>query len=244
MHSMPASSGSLCLSAETVEGISVHCRAQHVPSIPAGPFVRLDSGSILSIAGNPAQQAVSRDEGVTWEAMPLRPGDGGVVPAPTGALVKTGEGTVVLAFANTGDKHWTWDDELRDAPGARLPTCVMRSEDGGATWQDPQTLHEDWTGATRDMIQTQSGRIVFTSMKMRHDPGRHTVLCYLSDDDGLTWEPSNVIDLGGNGHHGGVTSSTSAPTGDSCGGPSPPMRAAAGTRMVPPGSPPAALLPC
>jgi hypothetical protein len=45
-------------------------------------------------------------------------------------------------------------------------------------------------------------------MQMRHKPGRHSVLCYLSDDDGVSWTPSNVIDLGGNGHHDGVTEGT------------------------------------
>jgi len=126
----------------------------------------------------------------------------------TGALLKTAAGAVVLAFSNLGEKNWTWDDDLKDAPGARLPTYAMRSVDGKRTWQDLQKLHDEWTGATRDMIQTHDGRIVFTSMRMRHNPGRHTVLCYGSDDDGATWEPSNVIDLGGNGHHDGATEGT------------------------------------
>jgi len=81
----------------------------------------------------------------------------------------------------------------------------MRSVDSGQTWQDLQTLHEDWTGATRDIIELADGRIVFTSMQMRHNPGRHTVLCYCSDDDGASWRASNIMDLGGNGHHDGVT---------------------------------------
>jgi len=128
--------------------------------------------------------------------------------APTGALLSTATGTVVLGFANVGEKQWTWQDELRDAPGACLPTCAMRSLDGGETWGGLQTLHEEWTGATRDIIQTRDGVVVFASMKMRHDPGRHTVLTYCSEDDGATWRASNVTDLGGNGHHDGATEGT------------------------------------
>jgi len=37
-----------------------------------------------------------------------------------------------------------------------------------------------------------------------HNPGRHTVLTYVSDDDGLTWRNAQIIDLGGQGDHGGV----------------------------------------
>ncbi len=69
-------------------------------------------------------------------------------------------------------------------------------------------LHEDYTGAIRDMIQTKSGAVVFTSMQLKHDPGRHTVVTYTSNDSGKTWSRSNIIDLGGVGHHGGATEGT------------------------------------
>jgi sialidase-1 len=208
MSHMPESSGELHLSRENEGGIRVHERAAHMPSLPAGPMVRLDSGDLFSVAGNPAQLFRSSDQGVTWEAQPLQCHSRAVTAGPTGALLASASGTVILGFANLGEKDWTWDDDLRDAPGARLPTCATRSADGGRTWSGPQTLHEEWTGATRDIIQLSDGRIVFTSMKMRHNPGRHTVLCYFSDDDGVTWQPSNVMDLGGNGHHGGITEGT------------------------------------
>ena len=208
MSRMPQPSGKSPLSSEIVDGIVVHERARHMPSLPAGPFARPDSGGILSVAGNPAEGHLSDDGGATWRELPLLPAESQMAACHTGALLKTVAGTVVLGFLNLREKNWTWDDDLKDAPGARLPTYAMRSVDGGETWQDLQKLHDEWTGATRDMIQTRDGRIVFTSMKMRHNPGRHTVLCYCSDDDGATWGPSNVIDLGGNGHHDGATEGT------------------------------------
>ena len=192
----------------TVDGITVHENAEHMPSLPVGPFTRLKDGAILSVAGNPAQLYRSDDEGATWKETALFAEESNVVSAPTGALLTTAAGAVVLGFANVGEKQWTWQDELRDAPGARLPTCAMRSLDGGETWQDLQTLHEEWTGATRDIIQTRDGVVVFASMKMRHNPGRHTVLTYCSEDDGAAWEASNITDLGGSGHHDGATEGT------------------------------------
>ncbi|MDP6114545.1 MAG: sialidase family protein [Planctomycetota bacterium] len=206
MSDMPEAAGELCLSEEIVDSIRVHERAEQMPSIPVGPFVHLDDGAILSVAGrDPSQVCISRDSGGTWDEHPVVPPGSDTAVAYTGALLRSRNGTIVLGFVNTAARNWTWDDELKDAPGARLPTCAMRSLDEGQTWQDLQTLHEEWTGATRDIIELRDGRIVFTSMKMRHNPGRHTVLCYFSDDDGATWKGSNVMDLGGNGHHDGVT---------------------------------------
>ena len=84
----------------------------------------------------------------------------------------------------------------------------MRSLDEGKTWQDLQKLHDDWTGANRDIIETSDGSIVLSSMMMRHDPGHHTVVTYTSKTGGLNWVRSNVIDLGGVGHHSGATEAT------------------------------------
>lgn len=53
------------------DGIAVHQRAEYMPSLPAGPFVRLDNGNILSVEGAPAQGYLSDDEGVTWKTLPL-----------------------------------------------------------------------------------------------------------------------------------------------------------------------------
>jgi hypothetical protein len=34
------------------------------------------------------------------------------------------------------------------------------------------------------------------------------VVTYSSDDDGVTWTPSNIIDLGGCGNHAGAVEAT------------------------------------
>jgi len=215
MSHMAESSGKLCLSSQELDGIEVHEKAWHMASLPAGPFAHLGSGAIFCLAGNPAKAYVSRDAGATCCERELFPPGSPWTPGPTGALLVSDRGTVVLGFSNIAEKVWTWSDELKDAPDAILPTYVMRSQDGGETWENIQKLHDDWTGATRDMIQTRDGTLVLSTMKMRHDPGRHTVMSYVSTDDGVTWEPSNVIDLGGNGHHGGLTEGTIVELSDS-----------------------------
>lgn len=43
---------------------------------------------------------------------------------------------------------------------------------------------------------------------MRHNPGHHRVITYTSMTNGLNWIRSNVIDMGGVGHHSGVKEST------------------------------------
>lgn len=185
----------------------IHPLAKRLPFDKQGPFVHLEDGGILAI--DAASSYVSRDGGKTWsEPRPLFPDDRDIRVSNERALLRTESGVIIAAFMNLEERHWTWDNKLRDAPEARLPTYVMRSLDGGETWRDIQKLHVDWTGAIRDMIETSDGRVIFTSMKMRHDPGRHSVLTYSSTDEGKTWTASNLIDLGGSGHHGGVTEPT------------------------------------
>lgn len=186
---------------------TLDARLEKLPTDKLGPFVQLDDGAVLAIDSNAT--FVSRDDGTTWsEPRPLFADDQNIKVSNERALLKLKSGVIVAAFMNLNERKWTWKNELHDAPDATLPTYVMRSLDGGETWQDLQKMHDEWSGAVRDMIETSDGRVIFTAMKMRHDPGRHSVLTYSSTDDGLTWKPSNLIDLGGRGHHGGVTEPT------------------------------------
>ncbi|MCK5922295.1 MAG: exo-alpha-sialidase, partial [Methylococcales bacterium] len=182
-------------------------RATPMPTQMLGPFVNIGNGQILAI--DSASTFVSSDGGKTWsDPRPVFSADKKIKISNERAMFRTKDGTIIAAFMNLNERKWTWKDELIDAPGAVLPTYVMRSLDDGKTWQDIQKMHDDWSGAVRDMIQTKDGRIIFTAMKMRHDPGRHAVLTYSSVDDGKTWKASNLIDLGGTGNHGGVTEPT------------------------------------
>lgn len=198
----------------TTGGIWIDPRVDDMPHLPMGPFVRLKDGRILTV--DCAQSAMtSSDEGKTWTSSPIFPDAAQYAIRPERALLATHSGAVIVAFMNDKERaNWNWDPKTSDAPGARLPTYAVRSPDGGKTWEPAQKLHDDWTGAIRDILQTRAGTIVFTSMMMRHNPGRHSVVTYASTDDGKTWTRSNVLDLGGVGHHAGVTEATIEQLGD------------------------------
>ncbi|MCG8598962.1 MAG: glycoside hydrolase [Verrucomicrobiales bacterium] len=197
----------LLASAEGPE-LWLHRNVKPLATDKLGPFVHTSDGNILAMDSKAT--FISSDEGRTWgEARPLAGAEEkGIEVSRERAMLRTKDGTIIAAFMNLSERNWTWKNDLHDAPGAILPTWVMRSEDDGKTWTHVQKLHEEWSGAVRDMIQTKDGRIVFTAMKMLNDPGRHAVLTYSSIDDGKTWKASNLIDLGGKGHHGGVTEPT------------------------------------
>lgn len=188
--------------------LQLDSRCRPLPHQLLGPFAHVRDG-VLAIESEATR--VSSDGGRTWsDPRPLFAAGTPITVSNERALLRTREGVLISAFMNLQERKWTWKNELHDAPGAVLPTYAMRSTDDGATWQDVQKLHDDWSGAVRDMIQTSEGRVIFTAMKMRHDPGRHSVLTYSSTDQGRTWRASNLIDLGGRGHHGGVTEPTLA----------------------------------
>ena len=171
--------------------------------IPMGPFIRLKDGAILTVDETSA--LISRDEGKTWQAHAIFPAGQDFAIRRERVLLQTQDGAIILGFVNDKERVWKWNKAKSDADeGTKLPTYTVRSLDGGKTWQDLQKLHDDWTGALRDIIQTKDGTVVFTSMMMLHNPGRHATVTYASRDNGVTWHRSNLIDLGGKGHHDGA----------------------------------------
>ena len=175
-------------------------RVTDMPGLPMGPFVRLRDGGILTVNPRGDGVVISTDEGRTWQNHALFADATQFAVRVERALICTRSGVVILAFMNDKERaNWKWDPKISDSPGAQLPTYAVRSLDGGKAWEAPQKLHDDWTGAIRDIIQTKTGHVVFTSMMLRHNPGRHTVLTYASADDGQTWRRSNIIDQGGVG---------------------------------------------
>ncbi|MHB0935937.1 MAG: sialidase family protein [Armatimonadota bacterium] len=187
------------------EGILLHEKVTAMPELPLGPFARLADGRVLAVDAE--RMLVSADEGKRWETLVERPFGEDVTLSGERAMLSV-DGAVVLAFEDRAKASpFSWSEEEKDTVGASIPTCAAHSLDG-KTWTDVQTLYTDWNGAIRTIIRTKSGRIVFTTMKMLHHPGRHGVLTCASDDGGRTWSESNLIDFGGNGHHDGAIEST------------------------------------
>jgi hypothetical protein len=178
-----------------------HAKVEQLPSRQMGPFVTLGDGSILTVEGVAAH--TSKDGGKTWSATPMF-GSRNVKISNERALLRTREGTVIAVFMNIADFHWKWiDGERRASPDVRSDVWTARSLDDGRTWVDVQMIQRGYCGAVRDIIQTTSGRVVATSQDLSTDRTRHWTLTYSSTDQGKTWTPSNVVDLGGSGHHDG-----------------------------------------
>jgi hypothetical protein len=186
-------------------GYWIHSKVEDMPGLKSGAFIRLEDNGILTIDNN--NSCISYDEGKTWIKYPVfdEPEKYNITIQGTETLIKTRSGVIIAAFVNNNERaNWNWDPEIIDSPGAILPTYTIRSLDGGKTWQDIQKLHNEWTGDNRSIIETKDGNIILSSMMMLHDPGRHAVVTYTSKTNGFNWIRSNVIDLGGLGHHGGV----------------------------------------
>lgn len=185
------------------DGVDLPSGVEALPTLPAGPFVRLSDNTIAGRKGD--RVCLSTDGGAHWEEGTRFAGDNYEM-APDGAIGAAGD-TLVFAFADRSRKSkpsWAWENLWGTTPPAELPCCLARSPDGGKTWEPVRTLHKDWTGSVRDMIQTRTGRLVMTSMKILYQPVRHGCMTYWSDDQGATWQASNMIDYGGIGHHDGA----------------------------------------
>lgn len=191
----------------TTTGFWIHDKTREINISRIGPFIQLKKGVLATV--DTSNFLVSQDEGLTWKAFPLFKDSSKFFIRPERALIKTNKGTLILAFANDKERaKWNWSKDTHDSPEAELPTYAMYSKDNGKSWSQPQLLHKEWTGAIRDIIETNNGQVIFSSMMMRHNPGHHAVVTYNSADQGKTWTRSNIIDLGGVGDHDGVTEST------------------------------------
>lgn len=198
----------LLLMAATATGVWFEPRVKDVPTLKAAPYVLLKDGSVLTVEKSNA--FITRDEGVTWSApIPLFPDGPALEVSNERALFRTRDGTILLAFMNLADRYWKWDDTRNDVIGEpKLYVWVTRSLDEGRTWQDAQIIQRGYSGAVRQMIQTKSGRIVVATQNFMANPPHHATVTYSSDDEGLHWRSSNVIDLGGRGHHDGAIEPT------------------------------------
>ena len=183
-------------------------RCQQLPTDQDGPFVLLNDGSILTVEGNSAH--FSSDDGQTWtQSGPLLEDRDPQIHREWRVLQQTNLGAIVLVFMDISSRKWSWDKKTNE-PATDVFTEVwsLRTLDEGKTWVDPRLLSSHYCGAIVDITQTQSGRIVVPVMRILRNPGRHAFVTYISDDQGQSWSSSNIIDLGGHGHHDGAIEPT------------------------------------
>ena len=193
----------------TAEERWIHPRCEVLPLELAGPFVKLADGSLLAVEGNTTR--ISRDGGGGW-SKPRQIYQGPKPGTPrNGLLLKTHDAVIVLVYQDMDTYRSGWDDD-QGVPKSdtRLDVWTIRSLDQGKTWVDRQKILGGYCGALIDIIQTKSGHIVAPIQPMLRDPGRHATYTAVSTDNGKTWGKSNLIDLGGYGHHDGAMEATLA----------------------------------
>ena len=174
-----------------------------------GPLLALTDGSLL--VADAQGLAVSLDDGKTWSAtMPAAHGQDPTEPASC-ALLETAPGNLVMVFLEIASpaKKFNWNAETGEpGEGCRLELQAIRSLDGGQTWSDRQCLLDGYNANFFGFIRTRRGRLVAVAEHLIANPGRWVVCSLISDDEGKSWQRSNLIDLGGHGHHDGAIEPT------------------------------------
>jgi len=188
----------------------LHPRGERLPFAHQGPFVTTGEGGILCFDEQNA--LVSHDEGQTWTAHALFEEPARYQPSTECALLRTRGGTVIAAWINLVEKHhapgFKWGGSAKDYAQWVLPLYVSRSRDDGRTWGEPILLNRPWCGCVHSIIQTRSGRIVLVAQEVI-PAWRHATVMFLSDDEGLTWQRSSILDLSEGCHdHAGSCEAT------------------------------------
>ena len=170
-----------------------------------GPFIQFDDGSLMVVDRN--RLSTSKDGGKTWsEPGPIiAPGMNVEHPGHVGQLLRTRDGTIVIVYVDFTDRFFSWSEEkLAPNPGCKLELWVIRSTDGGKTWTDRQRLLDGYNTDFMGLIQTRDGNVVAAVGHLDFEGAHWVTYSFVSKDDGKTWRRSNVIDLGGRGHHDGA----------------------------------------
>lgn len=207
---------SLCVTladAPADDGRWVHPLCQPLAVDTNGPFAALADGTLATVSVKGFR--TSKDDGKTWsEPVPVCKDIHPREPASF-YLLQTKSGALVIVYLNASTQKFAWNDATGEPKeGCCLEIWAIRSLDGGKTWIDQQRILDGYNANFFGFIQTPTGRLVTAVEHLVTNPGRHVVCSLLSDDDGKTWRRSNLIDLGGRGHHDGAMEPTVAMLGD------------------------------
>ena len=185
----------------------VHSLCKPLAGDKIGPFLELADGRLMTVDAKGMR--TSTDDGKTWsEARPVCEGlaglRNGTEPA-TFYIQQTKSGALVIVFLNATTYNFSWDNKTNQPKDdCRLEVWAVRSLDGGKTWIDRQRILEGYNPNWFGFIQIRGGRLVAVVPHLVLDPGRYAACSLTSDDEGKTWRRSNLIDLGGHGHHSGA----------------------------------------
>lgn len=120
----------------------------------------------------------SRHDGSAW-------GEPELLLDPPG---RPGGNTVLYHHA---DSLWHWVDVIEGSGWDSAILYLMRSEDGGQTWSDPEVFDDEPGMMVRHRpVRLSSGRILLPAYDEKYWRG----FAYLSDDDGASWRRSGWME--------------------------------------------------
>lgn len=178
-----------------------------------GPFVELKDGALMTVDNEGVKK--SWDDGKTWSSsISVFPGIRYDEPGSY-RLLRTRNNAIVMVYLDFTTYDFNWDERLGEPKDdCRLELWAARSLDDGNSWTDKQRLLDGYNANFFGFIQTGGGRLVATVEHLIGNPGRLVACSLISDDEGRTWQRSNLIDFGGHGHHDGAMEPTVAELGD------------------------------
>jgi sialidase-1 len=168
------------------------------PRNSEGDFITLKDGRILFVY---THFTGGFDDASTAHLASRESGDGGRTWSATDKVVLPNEGgfnimSVSLIRLNEGIGLLY----LRKESNADCRAYLRVSRDEGETWGDPVLCMQDvgyYVVNNDRIIRLGSGRLVIPAALHTHETkeftGRAVAMCYLSDDDGLTWRRSETI---------------------------------------------------
>jgi len=192
---------------ENMESLWINPLCEKLEIDGKGPFIKIDEERLMTIESKGIK--ISSDDGKTW-SKPSFVCEGLSDKEPASKyLLLTEKGTIVLIYVNFLTYKFSWDEKTKEPMSdCKLELWSIRSQDHGKTWIDNQRILDGYTANFFGFFQTKEGRIVATVERLEKNPGRWVVFSVYSDDEGKTWEKSNIIDIGGHGHHDGATEPT------------------------------------
>lgn len=190
----------------------IHPLAKQLEIDRNGPFFILQDGALLTIDEEGLRKSI--DGGKTWSGAKFI--CNGINPKEPASyyFLQTSNGTIILVYLNFVDRRFEWDEIEKEPKECKLEVWSIRSIDGGETWIDHQRIVDGYNANFFGFIQTSKGRVIFPVEHLVTSPGRFVIFTCYSDDEGKTWKRSNIIDLGGHGHHDGATEPTLAELSD------------------------------
>jgi len=205
------------------ENVTLHPNCSWLPFDKNSWVTKLNDGTLMTLNSIRSEDkdgneiwtpciTTSSDGGYTWTEpaeVPLAPTTSPHWLAETAIIMQAKSGVIVMLYEDMANMVFEWNSETKRASdNTRLNVWACRSTDGGKTWDGFVQLVDGWCGALIDIKQLSNGRIVATVMDMIYSQGRHISFTCVSDDDGLTWQRGNHLDMGGRGHHDGAMEPT------------------------------------